>query len=53
MLLALERGAVRPLSLQAATPLAARDPAFGWKAALVFSVVFNALLLYWLMFLPR
>ncbi|MFT4191611.1 MAG: bifunctional protein-serine/threonine kinase/phosphatase [Comamonas sp.] len=53
LLLALERGAARPLPLPGATPLAARDPAFGWKAALAFSALLNLLLVYWLLFLPR
>lgn len=53
MLLALERGAARPLSQQASSPLFERDPAFGWKAALAFSLVLNTALLYWLLFLPR
>ena len=53
MLLALERGAARPLPPPGASPLAARDPAFGWKAALALSLVLNALLVYWLLFLPR
>lgn len=53
MLLALERGAARPLLPQASSPLLERDPAFGWKTALAFSVVLNVALLYWLLFLPR
>lgn len=53
MLLALERGAARPLPPAGTSPLAARDPAFGWKAALALSLVLNALLVYWLLFLPR
>ena len=51
--LALQRGASRPLSPHAATPLLARDPTLLWKAALVVSALFNALLVYWLLFLPR
>lgn len=51
--LALQRGASRPLSPHAATPLLARDPSLLWKAALVVSALFNALLVYWLLFLPR
>jgi serine/threonine protein phosphatase PrpC len=51
--LALERGAARPLPAPGATPLAARDPLVLWRAALALSLLFNALLLYWLLFLPR
>ncbi|MFT3955155.1 MAG: bifunctional protein-serine/threonine kinase/phosphatase [Piscinibacter sp.] len=53
MLLALERGASRPVSAPAATPLAARDPAALWKIALGISLLFNALLVFWLVFLPH
>jgi serine/threonine protein phosphatase PrpC len=53
LLLALERGASRPLSAALSTPLLARDPAALWKIALAFSVLFNALLVYWLAFLPH
>ena len=53
MLLALERGAARPVNAPAATPLARRDPALLWKIALAASLLFNALLVYWLVFLPR
>jgi len=51
--LALERGASRPVSAPGATPYFMRDPAGVWKAALVASAVLNALLLFWLLFLPR
>lgn len=51
--LAIQRGASRPLSAQAAMPLLSRDPTLLWKAALVVSVLFNLLLVYWLLFLPR
>lgn len=51
--LALERGASRPVTAPGATPYFTRDPAGVWKAALVASVVLNALLLFWLLFLPR
>jgi serine/threonine protein phosphatase PrpC len=51
--LALQRGASRPLSAQAPTPLLARDPTLMWKLAFAVSVLFNALLVYWLLFLPR
>ncbi|MGH6648815.1 protein kinase domain-containing protein [Aquabacterium sp.] len=53
LLLALERGASRPLSARQATPLMARDPLVLWKIALGVSVLFNLLLIYWLSFLPR
>ncbi|CAN7350488.1 bifunctional protein-serine/threonine kinase/phosphatase [Variovorax sp. LjRoot290] len=53
MLLALERGAARPVGAPAATPLVRRDPALLWKIALAASLLFNALLVYWLLFLPR
>jgi len=52
-LLALERGASRPLSAPAATPLLQRDPTTLWKAALAVSVLFNLLLVFWLLFLPK
>lgn len=53
MLLALERGASRPLSAIAATPLVGRDPVDLWRAAFAISALFNLLLIYWLMFLPK
>jgi len=53
MLLAIERGAARPLSPQAATPLAQRDPLALWQIGLAMSVLLNALLIVWLLFLPR
>ncbi|WP_332741491.1 protein kinase domain-containing protein [Hydrogenophaga sp.] len=52
-LLALERGASRPLTAPAPTPLMQRDPTASWKIALAVSLLFNALLVYWLLFLPR
>ncbi|MGA8515998.1 MAG: bifunctional protein-serine/threonine kinase/phosphatase [Burkholderiaceae bacterium] len=52
-LLALERGASRPLSALPATPLAQRDPTALWKIALAVSVLFNLLLVFWLVFLPK
>ena len=52
-LLALERGASRPLSAPSATPLIARDPTALWKIALGVSVLFNLLLVYWVIFLPK
>jgi serine/threonine protein phosphatase PrpC len=51
--LALERGASRPLAAPPATPLMQRDPAALWKIAFVISLLFNALLIVWLLFLPR
>jgi len=45
-LLALERGAARPLAAPAPKPLAARDPLALWRAAALISLVANALLLY-------
>jgi serine/threonine protein phosphatase PrpC len=51
--LAIQRGASRPLLAQAAMPLLSRDPVLLWKAGLVVSVLFNLLLVYWLLFLPR
>jgi hypothetical protein len=51
--LALERGASRPLDAAPVTPLFARDPASIWKVALAISAALNLLLIYWLLFLPR
>ncbi|HET9646153.1 MAG TPA: bifunctional protein-serine/threonine kinase/phosphatase [Burkholderiaceae bacterium] len=51
--LALERGASRALRAPAVTPLIRRDPSALWKAALVVSLLFNVLLVVWLLFLPR
>ena len=53
MLLALERGASRPLTAPHATPLILRDPTAVWKIGLAASVLFNLLLVYWLLFLPK
>jgi serine/threonine protein phosphatase PrpC len=52
-LLALERGASRPLSAPLPTPLIQRDPALLWKLALGVSLLFNSLLIFWLLFLPK
>ena len=52
-LLALERGASRPLSAPQATPLMQRDPTSIWKVGLAVSLLFNFLLVYWLLFLPK
>jgi serine/threonine protein phosphatase PrpC len=53
LLLALERGAARPLQAPAHTPLSKRDPLLLWQVALAASLLFNALLIVWLLFLPR
>ena len=53
LLLALERGAARPLNPPPATPLLQRDPRALLVGALVVSLLFNALLVVWLLFLPR
>ena len=53
LLLALERGAARPLNAVPATPLLQRDPRALLVAALVVSLLFNGLLVVWLLFLPR
>jgi serine/threonine protein phosphatase PrpC len=53
LVLALERGASRPIAAPAATPLIARDPTAVWKAGLAISIIVNLLLVLWLLFLPR
>jgi hypothetical protein len=53
MLLALERGASRPLTAPPPTPLMRRDPTARWKIALAISLLFNAALVFWLLFLPK
>ena len=53
MLLALERGASRPLTAPQATPLILRDPTAVWKIGLAASVLFNLMLVCWLLFLPK
>lgn len=53
LLLALERGASRPVGAPGATPLIRRDPAALVKIALAVSLLLNALLVLWLLFLPR
>ena len=50
--LALERGASRPLLAPQSTPLIHRDPVALWKLAFAVSVLFNLLLIIWLLFLP-
>ena len=52
-LLAIERGAARPLTAPLATPLIQRDPTALWKIALALSLLFNLRLVYWLLFLPK
>ncbi|WP_332747404.1 bifunctional protein-serine/threonine kinase/phosphatase [Hydrogenophaga sp.] len=51
-LLALERGASRPLTMPPASALLQRDPTMLWKLLLGLSALFNVLLIYWLLFLP-
>ena len=46
MLLALERGALRPVAAPAPLPLAQRDPLALWKIIGAISLVVNLLLLY-------
>lgn len=53
LLLALERGAARPLGAASATPLLQRDPTAALKLALGLSAMLNLLLIVWLLFLPR
>ena len=53
LLLALERGASRPLSAPGPQPLMQRDATALWKIALAVSALVNLLLVYWLLFLPR
>ena len=52
-LLALERGASRPLNAPQGTPLMQRDPSFVWKLATFVLGLVNLLLVYWLLFLPK
>ncbi len=52
-LLALERGASRPQHAPLPTPLMQRDQAMLWKIAFAVSALFNLLLMYWLLFLPK
>jgi len=54
LLLALERGASRPLHAHApVVPLVQRDATAIWKISLAVSVLVNLLLVYWVLFLPR
>ena len=52
-MLALERGASRPLTAPSATPLIQRDPTMLWKLLLGFSALLNLMLIGWLLFLPK
>ena len=52
LLLALERGASRPLAAPGSTPLLARDPAALWKLVACLSLLLNLLLVFWLAVLP-
>ena len=53
MLLALERGASRPLTAPQATSLMQRDPTAVYKLGLGLSLLFNLMLVYWLIFMPK
>ena len=53
LVLALERGASRPLNAPQPTPLLQRDPATLWRVAFALSALVNLLLVGWLLFLPR
>ena len=53
MLLALERGASRPLIAPGPSALMQRDDTLLWKLAGGISLLLNVLLVYWLLFLPR
>ena len=53
LVVALERASSRPLGAPSITPLISRNPTALWKIGLGVSLLFNALLLYWLLFLPR
>ena len=52
-LLALDRGAARPLTVPSNTPLLQRNPTAAWKLALGLSLIFNVMLVVWLLFLPK
>ncbi len=53
LVLALERGASRPIAPPPPTPLARRDPLSLWRAGFLLSALFNLMLVIWLLFLPR
>jgi serine/threonine protein kinase len=52
-LLALDRGASRPLTVPPASAMLHRDPTLLWKLLLGLSLLFNVLLVVWLLFLPK
>ncbi|MEO8170448.1 MAG: bifunctional protein-serine/threonine kinase/phosphatase, partial [Oxalobacteraceae bacterium] len=45
-LLALERGAARPLATASAPPLATRDPVSVWRTIAIAAIILNILMLY-------
>ncbi|MBT9492965.1 MAG: bifunctional protein-serine/threonine kinase/phosphatase [Paucibacter sp.] len=51
--LALERGASRPLPAPGSTPLSRRNPVALWQIGFSVSLLFNGLLIFWLLFLPK
>jgi serine/threonine protein phosphatase PrpC len=53
VLLALERGASRPVAAPQPTPLVRSDPVVLLRVGLAVSVLVNVLLVVWLLFLPR
>ena len=53
LLLALERGASRPLVAPGTNALMQRDDTVLWKLSLGVSVLVNLLLVYWLLYLPK
>jgi serine/threonine protein phosphatase PrpC len=53
LLLALERGASRPVAAPGSTALLVRDPTALWKGIALLSLLLNALLVFWLVFLPK
>ncbi len=53
LLLALERGASRPVAAPGPIPLIHRDRVLLLRIGLAVSLLFNAVLLTWLLFLPR
>jgi serine/threonine protein phosphatase PrpC len=53
LMLALERGAARPLAAPRATPLLARDKLTLWQIGCGLSLLLNAMLILWLLFFPH
>ena len=53
LLLALERGASRPVAAPGPIPLIHRDRVLLLRIGLAISLLFNVVLLVWLLFLPR